>query len=104
MAVITYEDAKDIVLTNITVERKYADGVQTGYRVRSNEGYVLHNPELDVSYEGPDGNIIHEQYYYRETIIPVQYHPSTWLWEAVPESGVPADMIFGDDNNAHEVM
>lgn len=95
MAVFTYEIATDIVLPNITVERQYVDGVHNAYRVRPNEGYVLHNSDLDVSYEDPDGNIIHEQYYYRETVIPVQYPVSMWNWEAVPESDVPADMIFG---------
>ena len=103
MAVFTYEIATDIVLPNITVERQYADGVHIAYRVRPNEGYVLHNPALDVSYEDEFGNEIFEQYYYRETIIPVQQIPSTWGWEAVLESDVPADMIFGVGDNDHEI-
>lgn len=103
MAAFTYEIATDIVIPNITVERQYVDGANNAYRVRPNEGYVLHNPELDNTYEDPDGNEIFEQYYYRETIIPVSYHPSTWRWEAVLESSVPADMIFGLDDD-HKAM
>jgi hypothetical protein len=104
MAVITYEVATDIIIENITVERKYADGVQTAYRLTSNEGYVIHNPELDETYTTPEGETVTNQYYYRQAVIAVRYAPETWTWHAVLENSVPADMIFGNDNPEHEVM
>lgn len=106
MIVITYEIATDIVLFNITVERKYADGIQTAYRLTANSGYVLHDPESDEAWKDPEtGKTITERYYYRQATIPVRYAPETWTWEAVLESDVPADMIFGGENKPkHETM
>ena len=106
MAVFTYEIATDIVLPNITVERKYADGVQSAYRITANEGYVLHSPSRDVEVTDPMTGETHiEQYYYRQATIPVVRPVETWDWHAVLESDVPADMIFGGGgNNDHEVM
>lgn len=105
MAVITYEIAPDIVLENITVERKYADGVQTAYRLTPNEGYVLHSPSLDSEIVDPmTGETRIEQYYYRQATLTVVRPVSTWDWHAVLETDVPADMIFGGGNNEHEKM
>ena len=105
MAVITYEIATDIVLPNITVERKYADGRHLSYRLTPKEGYVLHSPSLDVEVQDPMTGETHiEQYYYRMRSITVAQPVSTWDWHAVLESSVPADMIFGGGNNDHEVM
>lgn len=103
---IVYEIATDIVRENITVERKYIDGVLKGYRLTANEGYVLHSPSLDVEVEDPmTGETRIEQYYYRQWNLTAVRPISTWDWHAVPESDVPADMIFGGgNNNDHEVM
>lgn len=117
MAVITYEVATDIVMSNITVERKYADGVQTAYRLTANSGYVMYDttannfePLLDEN-----GNIIYDEngnivetsvnYYYRQVTYPVRNDPSTWQndWIAVPETSVDENYIFGSGNN-HEVI
>ena len=104
--VITYELATDIVIENITVERKYADGVQTAYRLTANEGYVLHDTASDVPLLDENGNPTGEVYveYYRQAFIAVRNDPSTWTWEAVLESTVPSDMIFGGGDNDHEIM
>ena len=105
MAVITYEEATDIVIENIKVERKYADGVQTAYRLTPHEGYVLHSPSLDGEVYDPETGLTHtERYYYRMRSISAVRPVSTWDWHAVLESSVPADMIFGGGNNDHEVM
>ena len=105
MAVVTYEIATDIVLPNITVERKYADGVLMAYRLTANEGYVLHSPSLDAEVEDPfTGDTVIEQYYYRQATIPKVVPFENWDWHAVLESTVPPDMIFGVGDNNHEVM
>jgi hypothetical protein len=100
-----YEIATDIVLENITVERKYIDGIHKGYRITANEGYVLHSPSLDSEVFDPmTGETRIEQYYYRQWNLTAVRPISTWDWHAVLESSVPADMIFGGGGNNAEVM
>jgi hypothetical protein len=84
MAVITYEVATDIIIPNITVERKYADGVLMAYRLTANDGYVLHNPNLDSEVEDPiTGDMVVERYYYRQATIPKVVPVDSWGFEAV---------------------
>lgn len=105
MAVITFENATDIVLDNITVQRKYVDGVHTAYRLTANDGYVLHNPENDIVDEDMfTGEVTVIRSYYRQATIAARYAPNTWTWEAVLESTVPADQIFGGGDNNHEIV
>ena len=99
-----YTPETEITIPNITIERKYNDGIHMAYRLTANEGYVLHSPSLDVENEDDMGNIVLEQYYYRQCTINVAHPVSTWDWHAVLESEVPADMIFSGGNNDHEVM
>ena len=47
MAVYTYEIATDITFPNMTIYRRFTDGVHSAYRVSANYGYVL----LDTSVE-----------------------------------------------------
>jgi hypothetical protein len=103
--VVTYTPETEIIRENITIERKYIDGVHKGYRLTANEGYVLHSPSLDNEVEDPFTGETHiEQYYYRQAHLTIAQPVSTWDWHAVLESDVPADMIFGGGNNDHEVM
>lgn len=106
MAVITFEVATDINLPNITVERKYADGVQTAYRLTANSGYVMYDTTENATEFDPDtGEEIPVIYYYRQVTYPVRYSPNTWTYVAVLESSVDENYIFGGgDNNDHEVM
>lgn len=99
-----YELETEIILPNITIERKYVDEVHKAYRLTPYEGYVLHSPSLDVEITDPmTGETRIEQYYYRQCTTPVARPVSTWDWHAVLETDVPPDMIFGGGNN-HEVM
>lgn len=96
MAVYTYETANDIVIDNITVERKYTDGVHTAYRITAKNGYVLHDPQLDSTCEDPEtGETVTEQYYYRQAGIALRNSPDTWTWEAILENTVDENCIFG---------
>lgn len=116
MAVITYEPETEITRPNITIARKYADGVHTAYHLTPNEGYVMHNALADTVVEVTDpdtgdfvyddnGNIVTvtEQYYYRFASVPAIRPSDIDFFTAVLESEVPADMIFGGGND-HEVM
>lgn len=85
--IVTYEPATDIVIPNITVDRKYNDGVLSAYRLKPNEGYVLHDTTADETLYGPEGNVIEVVVQYsKEVFIPIRYDPSVWTWEAVKES------------------
>ena len=103
---IVYEIATDIIRDNITVERKYIDGVLKAYRLTANEGYVLHSPSLDAEVQDPMTGETHiEQYYYRQRTVTSVRPISSWDWHAVLESSVPSDMIFGGGgNNEPELM
>ena len=102
----TYELETNIVIENVTIERKYNDGIHQAYRLTANAGYVLHSPARDVEVEDPMTGETHiEQYYYRQCTIPVARPVSDWDWHAVLESDVPADMIFGGGGKPdHEIM
>lgn len=98
-----FELETEIVLPNITIERKYVNEVHRAYRLTANEGYVLHSPNLDATIEDPmTGATRVEQYYYRQATVNVVQPVETWDWHAVLESSVPSDMIFGGGNNEHE--
>lgn len=101
-----YETSTEIAIPNIIVEKTFYDDEHMGYRLRPENGYVLHSPSQDVVVEDPmTGETRTEQYYYREVNIPKVKPVSAWDWEAVLESDVPADMIFGGgNNNDQEIM
>lgn len=99
------------LIENTTMYEKYINDVHRGYSITPNEGYVLHDKELDL-YEGgltEDGEPIGELllgYYggtrtcganYDFTANPREFY-------AVLASEVPADQIYGGVNNDHEVM
>ena len=108
MAVITFEEATDIVIENITVHRKYSDGVLSAYRLTANSGYVLYDiTSNDTEIDPETMEEIPVTYYYRSATVNARHAPETWVnnWEAVPENSVDENYIFGvGDNPEHEVM
>ena len=109
MAEIVFEVATDITLPNITVQRKYADGVLMAYRLTANDGYVMYDtaandtetnldPETGMEIEYP---VI---YYYRQVTYPVRIPVENWTHVAVLESTVDENYIFGGGGNDHETM
>ena len=89
MAIITYETATDIEKDNIIIEKKFADGEQTSYKLTANEGYVLYDITGDEEVVDPETNTMTIiKNYYRYVVIPVRYTPDTWQWEAILESEV----------------
>lgn len=95
MAIITYEIATDIEKDNIAIEKKFADGKHTSYRLTANEGYVLYDLTGDEEVVDPETNTMTIiKNYYNYVVIPVRYTPDTWQWEATPKSEVSeADKI-----------
>lgn len=101
--VVTYEPST-VYLPNITVEKQMADGVHIAYRLTANEGYVLHDTTADETIYDPDGNVIEVfVQYFRRAYIPIKYDPSVWTWEAVLESEVPPDKIYGSVDNEETI-
>ena len=105
MAVYTQEIATDIILTNITVYRKYRDGVLCGYEVYTNEGYVMYDTTANNTEVDPE---TWEEYpviyYYTWLSCPVRTNFDTFTWIAVPRSSVDENYIFGVDDHKHEVV
>ena len=86
MSIIAFENATDIMLDNITVQRKYVNGVHTAYRLTANDGYVLHNPDTDI--EDTDrltGEVAVITSYCKQATMAARYEPSTWPWKAMLE-------------------
>lgn len=98
-----FEKEMEIKLSNITIERKYVNGLHKAYRLTANEGYALHSPSLDTETEDPmTGEKSIEKYYPPQATVNVVQPVETWDWHAVLETDVPPDMIFGGGNNEHE--
>lgn len=95
MATITFELATDITLDNITVTRKFVDGVLSAYRLTANEGYVMYDTSEDYTHIDEEGNAYEEIQYFRQVTVPKSLAVSDWTYVAVPEADVPTDQIFG---------
>lgn len=100
MIVITFESETEITRPNITIVRKYSDGVHKAYHLTPNEGYVMFNPNNDDAMEeidpitGETVTVIY-RYYYRFASVVASRPENINNWTAVPEADVPADSIFG---------
>ena len=103
MAVFTYEVSTEHIFPNITVYRILKDGVLNGWRVETNEGYVMYDPnDVQVGYD-EDDNEIDVYYYYTIKILTLNYNFDNFPWVAVPRDSVDENYIFGGGNN-HEIM
>ena len=104
MAVYTMEIATDYNFPNLTVYRKYRDGVHYAWRVTPNDGYVMYDTNAnDVEYD-ENGNEYSVIYYYTSLDRPLNANWSNFSWVAVLRSSVDENYIFGLPDNDHEVM
>lgn len=99
MATYTEQIATDITLPNpnMTVYRRYRDGVHTSYRLYPDDGYVMYDPNDDY-YE--DNLITGEtelvrQYFTMANFV-LSYDFSSCPYIAVLRSTVDEDDIYGD--------
>lgn len=108
MATITYEEVIPSPVANATVRKGIVDGVHRNYNVQANEGYILHDKELDFS-------AIVDFETMEETIklgftTAICSCVRTYDWDTnarefycVPNDGtIPSDQIFGGGND-HEI-
>lgn len=115
----TYVVSETITLPHITVEEKYNDGVFAAHRLTAHEGYVLvdrnDEPEMapqidpetgDFAIDPETGLVIEVPvlYYYRQVTVNKNVPLENWSWEAVLESTVDENYIFGLPQEKPEVM
>lgn len=95
---IIYTVSPTITLPNTTVEEKYIDGILKAHRLTANNGYVMYNrnandTELDAFY-----NEVPVTYYYRQATVNIRVPFENWGYEAVLESTVDENYIYGSGN------
>lgn len=103
MAEYTETLATDITFPNIDVYRTYRDGVQTGYRVVPQEGYLMYNTAAnDTEYDPETDTEVPIIRYYHVLHCPLIFDFDNFTWVAVLESEVDEDHINnnGDDEVA----
>jgi hypothetical protein len=106
MAVYAYEiSAEHNIYPNITVYDRFKDGVLNGWKVNTNEGYVMYRTtDNTVELDPITGEERPVTYYYTESRLPLTYNWNNFAWVAVPRDSVDENYIFGVGDNEHEVM
>lgn len=104
---ITYSiSTEHNIYPNLTVYDRFMNGVQYGWRVNANEGYVFYNKNENYTETNPETGLEEPVTHYYTIVYPgpsVDWNDFPYI--AVPRDSVPADQIFGGgDNNDHEIM
>lgn len=103
-----YEDVNPSLIENTTMKMVLQDGVNRGYRITPNSGYVLHDKGRDWEVEDPvTMEMVTKLGFTRGTVTchaTYDFTANPREFYAVLETDVPADQIFGGGNNDHEVM
>ncbi len=104
MATHTEVLAEDFNFPNIDIYRRYTDDVFKGYKVLAQDGYVFYDTTANDTMIDPDTwEEIPVTFYYTIRYLTPYHNMDDFSLVAVPRDSVPADMIFGA-NNDHEVM
>lgn len=106
---ITYETVTPSPIENATVRKMISNGVHKQYYIQANEGYILHDKELDFE------RVINFETYETELVLGFTtalcscFH--TYDWDTNPrefycvsnDGTIPSDQIFAGANNDHEI-
>lgn len=96
MAVYTFEISTEHNFPNITMYRKLSDGVLCGWRVNTNEGYVMYDTTANNTDRDPEtGEEFPVNFYYTVMHCPLNYPFDNFTWVAVPMGSVDENYIFG---------
>lgn len=96
MAVWTYELATEYSFPNISVYRKYRDGVHVSWYFSSNEGYVMYDTTKTDTETNPDTlEEIPVTYYYTRADCPIDFPFDNFTWVAVPRDSVDENYVYG---------
>ena len=94
MAVWTYEEATEFNFPNITIYRRLRDGVQTGWRMNANDGYVFYDTTAhDVEINPDTMEEIPVIYYYRDRYLTLKRDFTNFPFVAVPINSVDEKYI-----------
>lgn len=96
MAVYTEEIATDKVYPNLTIYRKFKDGVHYAWKMTANEGYVFYDTSENNTEIDPD--TMEERpviYYHTIASFPLNYNWDNFPYVAVPRDSVDENYIFG---------
>ena len=97
------EVATDKAFPHIDVYRTLMDGVQTGWRLATETGYVMYDKTDDNTQLDPDTMVERSVvYYYTGAELPLGYRFSTFPWVAVPRDSVEESYVFGTDTYRHQ--
>lgn len=103
MATYTKEIATEFNFPNITIYRLLEDGELCGWEARTNEGYVMYNPNAnDVELDPDTMEEIPVTYYYTIKGFNPRYNFANFPWVAVPRDSVDENYIFGLPEDEHE--
>lgn len=104
MATWTYEVATEYDFPNITVYRRYKDGVHNSWRVNANDGYVMYDTTAnDYEIDPETMEEIPVTYYFTVMSCPLNYPFDNFTWVAVLRSTVDENYICGVGSNDHEL-
>jgi hypothetical protein len=95
-------DEQHNIYPNLTVHKRMRDGVQSGWRVLPNDGYVMYDTTDENWGVDPEtGDLIPMIYYYTNVDLPVNFNFANFTWVAELRSNVPYpdNQIFGGGNN-----
>lgn len=97
MAEFKNELATDINLQNISVYRKFRDGVHCAYEVFADEGFVMYDKKAQNTELDPETNeIVPVTYYYTWISCPLNCDFGAFSYEATERANVNEKYVFGN--------
>lgn len=98
------EITTDKVFPHITVYRTFMDGIQNGWRLATEVGFVMYDTNDNYSIFDPD--TMEETpvtYYYTCAHCPLNYNFTAFPWVAVPRNSVDESYVFGAGTNSNQM-
>lgn len=107
--VITHEEVNPSLIENTTMSLSFIDGTPSSYSITPISGYVIHDKAADFEDVDPDtGEVLAVNLGYKRGTVSCgaryDFIANPREFYAVPADSVPADNIFGGNNNNHDVM
>ena len=101
----TREIATEFNFPNITIWRVMNGDTLAFWEVKTNEGYVMYNPNANDTEPDPEtGDEISVTYYYTIKSLNPRYNFANFPWVAVPRDTVDENYIFGIGGGNPEIM
>ena len=86
---VTYELANDITFPHLKIYCRMRDGILTGYRVNTDDGYVMYDPNDNFSEIDPEtGEETPVTYYCEQALLPLTVDFNNFPYIVVPRNEV----------------